>query len=91
MPCNLWSRSDSGYQPYASNEVDTLLEKGLLERDRKVRAKLYEQIQDQLYKDIPMIKHGDLCGFDALRERVDGFEVFYTTPRLWNVSVKDKR
>jgi len=84
-------KSDSGYQPYASKEVDALLEKGLLERDRKARAKIYEQIQDQLYKDIPMIKHGDLFGFDALRERVDGFAVFYTTPRFWNVWVKDKR
>jgi len=23
--------------------------------------------------------------------REDGFAVFYTTPRFWNVSVKDKR
>ena len=66
-------KSDSGYQPYASKEVDTLLEKALVERDRKARLKLYEQVQDNLYKDIPMIKHGDLFGFDALRERLDGF------------------
>jgi len=84
-------KSDSGYQPYASKDVDTLLEKALVDGDRKARAKLYEQIQDLLYKDIPMIKHGDLFGFDALRERVEGFGVFYTTPRFWNVWSKDKR
>ena len=84
-------KSDSGYQPYASKDVDTLLEKALVEGDRKARAKLYEQIQDALYKDIPMIKHGDLFGFDAVRERVDGFGAFYTTPRFWNVWSKDKR
>jgi ABC-type transport system substrate-binding protein len=84
-------KSDSGYQPYASKEVDTLLEKALLERDRKARLKLYEQVQDNLYKDIPMIKHGDLFGFDALRERLDGFAPYYTTPRFWNVWSKDKR
>jgi peptide/nickel transport system substrate-binding protein len=84
-------KSDSGYQPYASKDVDALLEKALLERDRKARAKLYEQIQDLLYKDIPMIKHGDLFGFDAVRDRLDGFAVFYTTPRFWNVWSKDKR
>jgi peptide/nickel transport system substrate-binding protein len=84
-------KSDSGYQPYASKEVDTLLEKALLERDRKARQKLYEQVQDNLYKDIPMIKHGDLFGFDALRDRLDGFAPFYTTPRFWNVWSKDKR
>ena len=84
-------KSDSGYQPYASKEVDTLLEKALVERDRKVRLKLYEQVQDNLYKDVPMIKHGDLFGFDALRERLDGFAPFYTTPRFWNVWTKDKR
>ena len=84
-------KSDSGYQPYASKDVDTLLEKALVEGDRKARGKLYEQIQDLLYKDIPMIKHGDLFGFDALRERIDGFGVFYTTPRFWNVWIKEKR
>jgi peptide/nickel transport system substrate-binding protein len=84
-------KSDSGYQPYASKDVDTLLEKALLEGDRKARAKVYEQIQDAIYKDIPMIKHGDLFGFDALRDRLDGFEPFYTTPRFWNVWSKDKR
>jgi peptide/nickel transport system substrate-binding protein len=84
-------KSDSGYQPYASKDVDTLLEKALLERDRKARAKLYEQIQDLLYKDIPMIKHGDLFGFDALNDRLEGFGAFYTTPRFWNVWRKDKR
>jgi peptide/nickel transport system substrate-binding protein len=84
-------KSDSGYQPYASKEVDTLLEKALLERDPKARLKLYEQVQDNLYKDIPIIKHGDLFGFDALRDRLDGFAPFYTTPRFWNVWSKDKR
>ena len=84
-------KSESGYQPYASKDVDALLEKALVERDRKARAKLYEQIQDILYRDIPMIKHGDLFGFDALRDRLQGFEPFYTTPRFWNVWSKDKR
>jgi peptide/nickel transport system substrate-binding protein len=78
-------KSDSGYQPYASKTVDALLEKALLERDRKVRATLYEQIQDNLYNDIPMIKFGDLFGFDAYKDSLEGFEPFYTTPRLWNV------
>jgi peptide/nickel transport system substrate-binding protein len=65
--------------------VDALLDKALLESDRKARAKLYEQIQDNLYNDIPMIKMGDLFGFDAYKDELAGFEPFYTTPRLWNV------
>ena len=32
-----------------------------------------------------MIKTGDYFGFDTLREGLDGFEAFYTTPRFWNV------
>ena len=84
-------KSESGYQPYASKDVDALLEKALVERDRKARAALYEQIQDILYRDIPMIKHGDLFGFDALRDRLQGFEPYYTTPRFWNVWSRDKR
>lgn len=84
-------KSDSGYQPYESKAVDALLEKALVERDRKARAKLYEQIQDVVYTDIPMIKHGDLFGFDAFRDRLEGFGPFYTTPRFWNVWSKDKR
>lgn len=78
-------KSDSGYQPYASKTVDALLDKALLESDRTARAKLYEQIQDNLYNDIPMIKMGDLFGFDAYKDDLAGFEPFYTTPRLWNV------
>jgi peptide/nickel transport system substrate-binding protein len=78
-------KSDSGYQPYASTEVDALLEKALVERDRKVRLKLYEQVQDNVYKDIPMIKHGDIFGFDTVNESIQGFAPFYTTPRFWNV------
>jgi peptide/nickel transport system substrate-binding protein len=78
-------KSDSGYQPYASKEVDALLEKALVERDRKARLKLYEAVQDNVYKDIPMIKHGDIFGFDTVNESVQGFAPFYTTPRFWNV------
>jgi peptide/nickel transport system substrate-binding protein len=78
-------KSDSGYQPYASKTVDSLLEKALVEPDRKARAKLYEQIQDNLFNDIPMVKMGDLFGFDAYKGDLSGFESFYTTPRLWNV------
>jgi peptide/nickel transport system substrate-binding protein len=81
--------SSSGYQPYASKDVDSLLDRALVERDRKARAKLYEQFQDVVYKDIPVIKHGDLFGFDALRDRVQGFGPYYTTPRFWNTWVKD--
>lgn len=78
-------KSDSGYQPYASKTVDELLEKALLERDRKARAKLYESIQDNLYNDIPMIKTGDYFGFDALKDNLAEFAPFYTTPRFWNI------
>jgi peptide/nickel transport system substrate-binding protein len=78
-------KSDSGYQPYASKEVDALLEKALVEGDRKARLRLYEQVQDNVYKDIPMIKHGDIFGFDTVNETVQGFAPFYTTPRFWNV------
>jgi peptide/nickel transport system substrate-binding protein len=78
-------KSDSGYQPYASKDVDELLEKALVEPDRKARLKLYEQVQDHVYHDIPMIKHGDVFGFDAVSANVENFAPFYTTPRLWNV------
>ena len=78
-------KSDSGYQPYASAKVDALLEKALVTSDRKDRAKLYEEVQDQVYNDIPMIKQGDFFGFDALSDRLEGFTPFYTTPRFWNV------
>jgi len=81
--------SSSGYQPYANKDVDSLLDRALVERDRTARAKLYEQFQDVVYKDIPVIKHGDLFGFDALRDRVQGFGPYYTTPRFWNTWVKD--
>ncbi len=81
--------SSSGYQPYASQEVDSLLERALGERDRKKRAQLYEQFQDVVYRDVPVIKHGDLFGFDALRDRVRGFSAYYTTPRFWNTWVQD--
>lgn len=81
--------SSSGYQPYASKDVDALLDRALVERDRTARAKLYEQFQDVVYKDIPVIKQGDLFGFDALRDRVQGFSPYYTTPRFWNTWVKD--
>ena len=50
--------SSSGYQPYASKDVDSLLDRALVERDRTARARLYEQFQDVVYKDIPVIKHG---------------------------------
>ncbi len=78
-------KSTSGYQPYENKAVDALLDKALEETDRNARAKLYEQVQDNLYNDIPMIKFGDLFGFDAHRDSLAGFEAFYTTPRLWNV------
>lgn len=81
--------SSSGYQPYASKDVDSLLDRALVERDRKARLKLYEQFQDVVYRDIPVVKHGDLFGFDALRDRVQGFGPYYTTPRFWNTWVKD--
>ncbi len=81
--------SSSGYQPYTSKDADSLLDRGLVEGNRTARAKLYEQFQDVVYKDIPVIKHGDLFGFDALRDRVQNFSPYYTTPRFWNVSVKD--
>jgi peptide/nickel transport system substrate-binding protein len=77
-------KSDTGYQPYANKEVDALLEKALLESDRNARLKLYEQVQDHVYADIPMIKQGDLFGFDTVRDGIQGFEPFYTTPRFWN-------
>jgi peptide/nickel transport system substrate-binding protein len=81
-------KSDSGYQPYASKTVDSLLDKGLVTTDRRERAKIYEQVQDQVYNDIPMIKLGDLFGFDGLSSRVMGFQSFYTTPRFWNIWMK---
>ncbi|MGH7277721.1 MAG: ABC transporter substrate-binding protein [Candidatus Rokuibacteriota bacterium] len=81
--------SSSGYQPYASKDVDSLLDRALVEPDRTARAKLYEQFQDVVYKDIPVIKQGDLFGFDALRDRVQNFRAYYTTPRFWNTWVKD--
>jgi peptide/nickel transport system substrate-binding protein len=84
-------RSDTGYQPYENKEVDALLDKALNERDRNTRHRLYDQVQDLIYKDIPMIKHGDVIGFDGLRDRVQGFAPYYTTPRFWNVWVKDGR
>lgn len=78
-------KSDSGYQPYASKEVDELLEKALVESDPAARQKLYAQVQDRVYSDIPMIKHGDVFGFDAISTKVENFTPFYTTPRFWNV------
>ncbi len=78
-------KSDSGYQPYANKEVDALLDKAMQEPDRKARLKLYDRVQDLVYEDIPMIKQGDVFGFDAVNDKVQGFEPFYTTPRFWNV------
>lgn len=78
-------KSDSGYQPYASKDVDALLDRALVEGDRDTRRGLYEKVQDAVYNDIPMIKHGDIFGLDAVRDTVQGFEPFYTTPRFWNV------
>ena len=79
--------STSGYQPYSNPKVDELFAQGRAEFDPAARYKIYEQIQDIIYDDIPVIKHGDVFNVDAANNRIQGFKVFYTTPRFWNVTL----
>lgn len=80
--------SANKFQPYSSTEMDRLLESGIQEGDAKKRFQIYEDVQKLLYKDIPVVKFGDLFGLDARSNRIKGFVSWYSTPRFWNAWVE---
>ncbi len=72
---------------WENDELQSLLDEIAIEEDFEVRFKLWEQVQELFYDDVPTVKIGDYSNLRILRDNVKGFtnmnEIFF-----WNVWVE---
>lgn len=62
-----------GKQSYSNPRMDALIEQAVTALDPKVREKLYAQIQDLIFEDIPNVPMADGWRYRAQRSWVKGF------------------
>ncbi len=58
---------------YSSEEMDSLLEEGILEQDPEARKAIYQQIQELIIEDVPWIMLYTSNTYEAMKSSVKGF------------------
>ncbi len=58
---------------FCSDVYDKAVRAANLTTDRDTRARLYEQAQQAMYDDVPLVRLADVRAYVALRKNVQGF------------------
>ncbi len=75
---------------YDNPKVDELLEKGRQETDEETRAVIYEEAQEILVEDAPMIYMRQAISNNAYRKEIEGLYISdYNKPDFRNVTIND--
>ena len=75
---------------YDNPEVDELLEAGRQESDEEERAEIYEEAQEILVEDAPMIYMRQALSMNAHRQEVEGLYISdYNKPDFRNVTINN--
>ena len=82
---------DQGNRVFYDNpEVDQLLESGRQESDEEVRSDIYEEVQEILVEDAPMIYMNQGISMNAYRNEVEGLYIDdYIKPDFRDVTLSD--
>lgn len=72
------------FQPYKSDEMDNLLKQGSSTADKATRKEAYDKVQELIYKDVPILQHGDVYTLNASSTKLKGEKPWYMM-RFWNV------
>jgi peptide/nickel transport system substrate-binding protein len=72
---------------YSNPQMDQLLDEMRATLDFEAEKKLFEQVQELYWQEVPVIKLGDMHGLVAHRKYVKGF-AFFMDLHFWNVSVQ---
>lgn len=82
---------DQGNRVFYDNpEVDLLLESGRQESDEEVRSDIYEEVQEILVEDAPMIYMNQGISMNAYRNEVEGLYIDdYIKPDFRDVTLSD--
>lgn len=69
------SRANASH--YCSKAYDTAVEKANIVTDQAERAKLYEQAQQAMYDDVPLVRLADVKAYVPVRKNVEGFKLHF--------------
>jgi peptide/nickel transport system substrate-binding protein len=81
---NINFSSSSHFQPYASKEMDNLITQGMGMSDINQRKQYYDQMLELLYKDVPILQHGDVFQLNGSTKKLVNDKPWYML-RFWNV------
>jgi peptide/nickel transport system substrate-binding protein len=69
---------------YESERMQELLDAGAAASDLEERQRIYTEVQELVWEEVPDLNIGLLNTLDALRpDRIEGYERYFT-PRFWN-------
>lgn len=70
---------------YQSERMQELLDAGAAASDLEERQRIYTEVQQLIWEEVPDLNIGLLNTLDALRpDRIEGYDRYFT-PRFWNV------
>lgn len=81
---NINFHSRYNFWPYKNEELDRLIDEGMKHTDINTRKQSYDQMQELILKDVPIIQHGDVFTLNAATNKLQNDKPWYIL-RFWNV------